>query len=279
MSSYETTDELHRYDNTCAVVVGCASGIGACVAGQLLELGAEVIGLDIEPPEHLRDNAFRRVNLADVESIDHAVASIDRRIDSLFNVAGVSSGIGDPLKVVTVNFLGTRHLTESLIPKMTPGSSIACVSSLAAAAYRDNHRQTMPLVRTTSMAEGISWCTDHPEALSDGGYRLSKEALILYSLINAAPLAQEGIRINCVAPGVTDTPILTHYDAAYLQQFRPPLGRFATATEQAAILTFLNSKAAAYLTGQVLWADGGIHANTLAAEMQWTNAETPTPTT
>jgi len=192
-------------------------------------------------------------------------------VDALFNVAGVSSGIRDPLRVVTVNFLGTRRFTETLIPKMPAGSAIANVSSLAARAYRENASVTAGLVETTTMDEGIDWCRRHPDALeAGGGYRLSKEAIILYGMAHVASLGAKGIRINCTAPGVTDTPILDQlrsaYGQEYLDSFRTPLGRAAEPAEQAAVLTFLNSAAASYLTGQVIWVDGGTIGETDLAD-------------
>src|SRR5262249_51290319 len=119
-------DDLWRYDGRRVVVTGCASGIGEHVARQLTELGAEVVGLDLRRPS-LELKEFHEVDLADRASIDRAAASVGGQVDSLFNVAGVSSGIGNPLLVVTINFLGTRHLTEALLPAMPPGSSIASV--------------------------------------------------------------------------------------------------------------------------------------------------------
>lgn len=254
-------DELWRYDGRRVVVTGCASGIGAEVAQQLADLGADVIGLDIRPP-NFDIGEFISLDLYDPASIDGAVASIGGRVDALFNVAGVSSGIRDPLRVVTINFLGTRRFTEALIPTMPPGSAIASVSSLAASAYRENAAVTAGLVDTVTVAEGIEWCERNPEAVADGGgYRLSKEAIILYGMANVVALGARGIRINCTAPGVTDTPILDQLRSAYgqefLDSFRTPLGRAANPEEQASVLLFLNSKAASYMTGQVIWVDGG----------------------
>lgn len=254
-------DELCRYDGRRAVVTGCASGIGRHVAGQLTELGAEVVGLDLTPPA-LQLTEFHRLDLSDPASIDSAVESIGGRVDALFNIAGVSSGIGDPLRVVTINFLGTRHFTEALVPAMPPGSAIASVSSLAASAYRENAGVTAGLLDTVSMADGIEWCRRNPGPVADGGgYRLSKEALILYGMAKVADLGAKGIRINCTAPGVTDTPILdqlrTAYGQEFLDSFRTPLGRVAGPEEQASVLVFLNSGAASYITGQVIWVDGG----------------------
>ena len=254
-------DELWRYDGRRAVVTGCSSGIGEQVARQLAELGAEVVGLDVRPPA-VEVNQFVSIDLSDPASIDAAAAAVGGRIDALFNIAGVSSGIGDPLRVVTINFLGTRRFTEALVPSMPPGSAIANVSSLAASAYRENAGVTAGLLDTATMAEGIEWCQRNPKAVADGrGYRLSKEAIILYGMANVALLGAKGIRINCTAPGVTDTPILdqlrTAYGQEYLDSFRTPLGRVAGPDEQANVLIFLNSRAASYITGQVIWVDGG----------------------
>lgn len=230
------------------------------MARQLAELGAHVVGLDKQPPgDEIAE--FYAVDLTDPESIDRGVASVGERVDTLFNVAGVSSGIGDPLLVVTVNFLGLRHAAESLVRKMPVGSSVVSVSSLAARDYQQNRDVTSGLLRTQTMSDGIDWCKANPDALADGGYRLSKEAIILYTMSQTEMLGSRGIRINCTGPGVTETPILDQLRGAYGQDFLDdipkPLGRVSEPEEQAAALVFLNSQAASYISGQVLWVDGG----------------------
>ena len=252
--------DLLRYDGCRVVVTGCSSGIGAQLCAQLAELGADVLGLDLNPPAE-PVGEFIAVDLADPASIDRALGSLGVRVDALFNVAGVSSGIGNPLLVVRINFLGTRYLTESVLPLMTTGSSIVSVASLAGSAYREHRDEVAGLLATTSVADGIRWCEEHPEALADGGYRLSKESIIGYTIVTAVPLGARGIRINCTGPGVTETPILDQLRSAYGQDFLDtipkPLGRVSDAGEQAAVLAFLGSRAAGYITGQVIWVDGG----------------------
>lgn len=260
-----------RYDGRRVVVTGCASGIGAHLAMQLADLGAHVTGLDLRTPQ-TGPADFIEVDFADTASIDAAVAAIDGPVDALFNVAGVSSGIGKPLLVVTINFLGLRHFTEALLPQMPAGSAIANVSSLAAANYLASSAVTAGLLATGSMAEGIAWCEANPEALADGGYRLSKEAIILYGMTRALDLGARGIRINCTGPGVTETPILDQlrsaYGENYLDSFPTLLGHVCGPDEQASVLAFLNSPAASYISGQVIWVDGGSVAGKIAATLE-----------
>ena len=267
--------ELLDYAGRRVVVTGCASGIGAALVEQLSGLGADVIGLDVRSPA-LELNEFHPVDLSDPSSIDAAVSSIGGQVDALFNVAGVSSGIGNPLLVVKINFLGTRHLTEALAPRMPSGAAIASVSSLAASNYEANVAEVAGLLATRTFDEGIAWCGEHPDALVDGGYRLAKEAIILYGMKSAVPLGARGIRINCTGPGVTETPILdqlrTKYGQAYLDDIPKPLGRVSNPDEQAAVLVFLNSGAAGYITGQVIWVDGGNIASRVAATLEGTES-------
>jgi NAD(P)-dependent dehydrogenase (short-subunit alcohol dehydrogenase family) len=264
-------EKLWRFDGRRAVVTGCASGIGAHVVRQLTELGADVVGLDKRPPT-TEVAEFHALDLTDPASIDRAVTSIGGQVDALFNIAGVSSGVGDPLLVVTINFLGLRHVTEALLANMRAGSSIVSVSSLAASGYREHQQVVGGLLNTRTMPEGIDWCRRHPDVLADGGYRLSKEAIILYTMSNTAALGANGIRINCTGPGVTETPILdqlrTAYGQEYLDDIPKPLGRVADPAEQAAVLVFLNSQAASYISGQVLWVDGGNIGAAIAREVE-----------
>lgn len=252
--------ELWRYDGRRVVVTGCASGMGQETARQLGDLGAEVIGLDLREPT-VAVKQFHSINLADPASIEAAVAGISGPVHGLFNVAGISSGAADPVKVVEVNFLGTRHLTETLLPRLQPGSAIASVSSLAAAGFMGNIPKIKELLANTTFAEGKAWAEANPDDLVGGGYGLAKQAIILWTMAQGVVLGPKGIRINCIGPTVTDTPFLADtiktYGQEFVDKFPKPLGRVCRPEEQASVLCFLNSDAASYVTGQLLWTDGG----------------------
>jgi NAD(P)-dependent dehydrogenase (short-subunit alcohol dehydrogenase family) len=86
------------------------------------------------------------------------------------------------------------------------------------------------------------------------------------------PLGANGIRINCSGPGVTETPILdqlrTAYGQGFLDDIPNSLNRVSDPAEQAAVLLFLNSRAASYITGQILWVDGGNVGAAIARELE-----------
>jgi NAD(P)-dependent dehydrogenase (short-subunit alcohol dehydrogenase family) len=260
---------LWRYDGKRVVVTGCASGMGQEAARELIDLGATVIGLDIAEPT-VAVKEFLRIDLSDPASIDNVAGALGGPVDALFNIAGISSGAAPPLKVAEVNILGTRRLTEALLPRMEAGSSIACVSSLAAAGYAANIPTVQEFLATgargsggvprDSFAAGRAWLEAHPDALGNG-YNFAKQAIIVWVMQQGVELGKRGIRINCIGPTVTDTPFLADtiktYGEGFVEAFPKPLGRVSLPDEQARALIFLNSDAASYITGTVLWTDGG----------------------
>lgn len=256
-------NEPWRYDGRRVVVTGCSSGMGQETAIQLADLGAHVVGLDLRPPA-TDVKEFHATDLSDPASIDAAVAAIGEPVHALFNVAGISSGAAPPLKVMEVNFLGLRHLTEALLPRMEAGAAIASVASLAAMGYASNIPVVKEFLGTEGFAAGRAWCEANPDQLVGGGYGFSKQAIIVYTMMKGVELGALGIRANCIGPTVTDTPFLADtvktYGQDFIDNFPKPLGRVARPDEQARALIFLNSDAASYVTGQLLWTDGGYMA-------------------
>ncbi|MFC5745850.1 coniferyl-alcohol dehydrogenase [Actinomadura rugatobispora] len=250
-----------EYGGKRVVVTGCASGIGEALARLLVRQGAEVIGLDRRPTS-APVAGFHRVDLADSRSVAEAAGAAGDRIDALFNVAGVS-GLADPAEIIGINFVGTRELTELLLERMTAGAAVVNTASIAASHHPRRRELVAGLLAAADRPAATRWCRDHRERIGTG-YAVSKDALVWYTLTRSVELAARGVRMNCAAPGLTDTPILDasreSRGAGFLDSIPRPLGRTAEPREQAAVLAFLNSPSASYLTGQVIWVDGGYMA-------------------
>ena len=104
---------------------------------------------------------------------------------------------------------------------------------------------------------------------ADGGYRLSKEAIILYTMRKTHALGAQGYSDQLHRPGghrnADPRPAARRYGQGFLDDIPKPLGRVAGPAEQASVLVFLNSRAASYISGQVVWVDGGNIGAAIAA--------------
>ena len=241
------------------IVAGAASGMGAATAELLVELGAEVHALDIRAPEVAGLASYTECDLRDPVQIDAAVVRIGRVVNNLFNCAGLPNTY-PPLDVMLVNFCGLRHLTEAVVPLMPEGGAIASIASTAGIGWLQNLETVMALVTTPGHAAARAWCEEDPARIANA-YGLSKEAINAYTAYRSYALAQRGLRINCVNPGPTDTPMMPEFERAmgkeYMDNFPVPLGRHAHPAEQAWPLVFLNSPRASFVTGIALDVDGG----------------------
>ncbi len=238
---------------------GGGAGMGAAVVSELAELGAEIHVLDLKAPP-ISVASHQTVDLRDPDAAATAIGCIDGTIDALFNCAGLPGPPFSDLDTMLVNFVAARHLAELCAGRMERGGAIASISSTAGGGYLQNIAKWMPLVTTDGFAAGRAWCEANPAAIASG-YAPSKEALITWTMWAAHDLGQRGIRLNCISPGPTDTPMMPAFEdfagAQLIDLFARGLGRRSTPAEQAYPMIFLNSPAASYITGENLLTDGG----------------------
>jgi NAD(P)-dependent dehydrogenase (short-subunit alcohol dehydrogenase family) len=249
--------DILGYGGKRVVVSGAATGMGAATARTLVELGAEVHALDLKPIEAPVARALE-VDLRRPESIDAAVDRLPERVDALFNCAGLPGPPFSNLDTMLVNFVGLRHLTEALLPRIPSGGAVASITSVAGIGYRKNLEAVKALVGTPDFAAGRAWCEANPDKAN--GYLFSKQCIIWYTKTRAVELVSRGIRMNCLSPAPTDTPMLSAFHAQvsrdFLEKhFLAPIGRNATPEEMAEPLVLLNSEAARFVSGQNLLVD------------------------
>jgi NAD(P)-dependent dehydrogenase (short-subunit alcohol dehydrogenase family) len=253
--------DILGYEGKRCVVVGAATGMGDACARTLVEMGAEVIALDIaEVVSPVKQSIH--VDLADEASIAQAVEQIPGEVPALFVCAAVPGAPRfDALTTMIVNFVGVRHIIESLVPRVPRGGAIALISSVAGIGYPKNLEKWNELMEIEGFAEASAWCEANPDPAN--GYLGSKQALNVYSKRRASSLVKQEVRMNALLPAPTDTPMLPDFHKAAggqqnLEQFfLAPIGRNATPAEMAEPLILLNSDAARFISGHHLIVDYG----------------------
>ena len=231
------------FEGRIAVVTGAASGLGAAVARELHEKGATVVAADrkeITAPDYAAVTCDVSEE-GDVQRLFEVCRDRFGKVDLLVNNAGISGAPArrvhecepaDWDRVFAVNLRGAFLVLRAALPLMlTTGGAIVNTASVAAFRSRPGF----------------------------AAYTASKAAVAMLTRQAALEYADDGIRVNGVAPGLIDTPLVQDLPPAIRADAaaRIPLGRLGTPEEVAALVTFLLTGAASYITGQIYLIDGG----------------------
>jgi NAD(P)-dependent dehydrogenase (short-subunit alcohol dehydrogenase family) len=266
-------------------VTGVARGIGASLARQLKAAGHYVVGFDISETNQNID-CFIRLDLNEASSIESAVAGLDMSLDGLCNNAGLPPRDGLEAMLLQVNFLGTRHFTDRMIPKLKPGASIVNIASRAGAAWRESLEQVLRLGAITDRGQLVEFIAT--EALDPTRcYNLSKEAVIVWTAALTEDLIKRDLRANTLSPGAVATSILDDFARAFGEKMARNVvraGRAGTSDEIAAIAAFLLSPESSWIKGIDIPIDGGMGSFNMSDmlgldAMKLIGASTGTPAT
>lgn len=249
-----------RMDGRVAVVTGAGTGIGRATCVRLAEEGASVV-VTSRTPAHVEETCAEverangaepigiELDVSDSEAVESVFAGVaDRlgRIDVLVANAGIELVHGPSIadtsddewdRVMRVNVNGMFYACRAALRHMPEGGSI---------------------VNVASINSFVAW-------ENDGAYTTSKGAALQLTRSAALDVVDRGIRVNCVCPGVIDTPLTDQFlersdDADALRREYEevaPMGRMGTAREVANCILFLASDEASFVTGAALVADGG----------------------
>lgn len=253
-------DDVLGYEGKTVVVTGAASGMGQAAAEILVDLGATVTALDINPTTVPVARTLQ-VDLRDRVNIEEVAASIDGPIDGLFSCAGLPGAPFSEWDTILVNFVGARHLAEQLVPKLAKGSAISIISSSAAIGWENHIPVISELLATKGFDGAVDWLREHEATWSWSGYAYSKYIIDAWVGWWYPELAARGIRVNCINPGPTETAMMPAFHASAGKELVDsaigPVGRYSTPEEQAWPLVCLGSPRLSYVGGAVLSTDGG----------------------
>jgi NAD(P)-dependent dehydrogenase (short-subunit alcohol dehydrogenase family) len=247
--------EKFRFDGKRALVVGGASGMGLAAATLLEELGASVSIADVKEP--LADvGTYLPLDLRDRAAIDAFVGGLDAPIHVLLSCAGVADGTpGLP----QINFIGQRHLIESALDRdlLPEGGAIGMIASIGGIAWQKHLDVIGEFLDQADFDAASAWIDAHPE---HAHYAFLKQVMITYCARRAPALSRRQLRINCIAPGPTMTPLMQSgegwldFEGAFRAAMDHP---GSEPEEQAYPLVFLVSDAASFISGHCLVADLG----------------------
>jgi NAD(P)-dependent dehydrogenase (short-subunit alcohol dehydrogenase family) len=230
------------------IVTGAARGIGDAIARVFAEMGARVVGLDTLAPSVRRPGVrYVAADVSQPESVCAAFEDVDAvegKVDVLVNNAGVQRvgrtgelSYEDWSLVIGTHLTGTFLCSSQAVNRMLERRAGGAIVSIA----------------STAAIVGIP---------GRGPYCAAKAGILGLTRALALEVAPAGIRVNAVAPGYTRTALIQQAldDGSQREDWmleRVPIGRLATPEEIARVVRFLASDDAAYVTGQVIVADGG----------------------
>jgi 3-oxoacyl-[acyl-carrier protein] reductase len=243
-----------RLKNKVCIVTGAAQGIGLATALKFAEEGATVVVCDLKPEGVDAAVAMVRargaqvmgfaVNVTDRAALDLMAAAVKDQyghIDVLGNNAGITKDarlqkmtLEQFDAVIDVNLRGVFHATQAVLPTMVAQGSGVILNASSVVGIYGNFGQT--------------------------NYAASKFGVIGFTKTWSRELGPKGIRVNAVAPGFVETPILATIPDKVLQQMREqvPLHRLGKPEEIANVYAFLASDEASYVNGAVLEVSGGM---------------------
>ncbi len=235
--------------------------MGAAVSAKLAQAGDRVIGVDLRGEQveaDLSTPAGRQAAIAGV------LAAADGPLDGVVACAGLGPHVDPTAALVAVNYFGAVEILDGLRDALSQSADPAAV------AISSNSIGLIPM----DDSELIDRMLAHDEAGAlaasarfDGAsvYGMTKHALARAVRLRAGSWGEAGVRLNAVAPGPVNTPLLQgSIDDPVLgplvDALPVPLGRRAEADEIADLVLFLLSPVSGYVHGSVVFADGGTDA-------------------
>jgi 3-oxoacyl-[acyl-carrier protein] reductase len=236
-------------------VTGASKGIGAAVAGALARDGLTVaVG-------YASDEAGAHATVKSIEAAGGTAVAVHCDVADPTSVDVAFKAVEDSAGPVTVlvNNAGIAH--DGLVMRMKDEQWAAVVDTNLTGAFHTIRRATPAMMKARfGRIVNVSSASGQMGAPGQANYAAAKAGLVGLTRSVARELASRGITCNVVAPGPIETAMTDAMPADWSTQLaaQVPLGRFGTSEEVAAVVAFLCSAAAGYVTGALVPVDGGL---------------------
>lgn len=238
-------------------MTGGATGIGAAIKKRLQDEGNKVIVVDIKDADIVADLSSAEGRRAAIDAIRDRTAD---GLDGLVTCAGVGSNAKDHALITQVNYYGTIELIEGLKDRLEASKgAVVLISSNSATMNKSPEYVDLLLSGEQQKALDLGETLPASEVYSG-----SKKAVTRWMRKNVPAYAANGVRMNAVAPGYTQTPMTEQVenDPTYGKAIREfmasiPIGYPGKPEDQAAATSFLLGPEARFICGAVLFVDGG----------------------
>ncbi len=246
-----------------AVVTGAANGMGRACVDRLLADGWAVVAVDLQEPTIDR-TIGAACDVADPEAVAQLVAQVQALgpLGALVHAAGISPTMAPPRRVFEVDLLGTQLVLDGFTPLVVTGTTAVCFAS--SAAHQIALMGPQPDLEAFVEAPMVDGFLDEVEArFTDSGlaYGWAKRGAVRAAARAAITWGAHGGRVVSLSPGMIDTGMgrqeLQAQPMMQVMLDATPLQRLGQPEELAAVVAFLISDAASFLTGTDLLVDGG----------------------
>lgn len=264
--------KLFGYQGKTVVITGSASGMSKSATELLLELGAEVYAIDINPIDLPVKKAFQ-ADLSNKEEIDKVMKELPKKIDALFLCHGIAYFPGKELLVQKVNFYGQKYMTEQLLERISNHGSVTYISSVGGFGWQQVYNQAVELIDLPTWDDAMKWYEEHPE-LIQSAYVFAKQCLESYVTYKcmSKEFIDRKIRLNAINPGDTTTGLTEDFNKStsptgnikegeemisniFLKSWN---GYAAKPEEMGYPMVVIGSDICSYMSGQLIYIDFGL---------------------
>ena len=230
--------KLFGYENKNVVITGAASVMSKSACELLLELGANVYAIDINPIALPVKKAIQ-ADLGKQEEIERVVRELPEQIDALFLCHAIAGYKGKELQVQLVNFFGQKYMVELLLPRLVDKASVTFISSVGGMGFEQNYKTCLEVIDLKNFEE------------------------------------ERKIRLNAICPGYTLTGLTDDFNKSSSPTLNAKEGQEmienmfikgwngypAEPKDMGYPLVVIGSDICSYMSGQVIYIDYGLTSN------------------